>query len=102
MAKIVITRRVGLEFLGEEYKDSYLDFRAIPIKDFKEIVENAKQTEQDALTSIDVLLKTLKKYFVEGKFLGEVVNPEDLDQLDQNTAVQCFEVLTGQQLDPKA
>lgn len=56
--------------------------------------------------SLDLVMDTLKKYFVSGKFPNEKgeleeVSKEDLDGIDQNCAMECFKSLTGR-LDPKA
>lgn len=107
MGKFAIKKRISLEFLGTEYKDAFLVFKSIPIKDFKEIVKEIDKTEDDSKTSLEVISKYLQDYFIEGKFpndLGELeaVTKEDLsDFVDSTTANKCFELLTGQNIDPK-
>jgi hypothetical protein len=100
MSKIVIKKTINLDFLGEEYKDSFLVFKSIPLKDYEAfIVQSKKQDESEA---VKLIVNTLKKYFVEGKFNGADLTGEDIDDLDITTAVTVFKYLTGQELDPKS
>lgn len=109
MGKILIRLRVDLEFLGEEYKESYITFRKIPVKDYQEIVKtlpDEDSTNEEKMGAITIMIDTLKKYFVAGKFPGEdgkLVDLEanDLDDLDSDTATRCFQALVGTPVDPK-
>lgn len=98
MAKIVIKKRVNLAFLGEEHKDDYLVFKSIPVKEYKDIVE---QRPDDGGSQYDYLLKIVQNKFIEGKFQNETVNKEDLAEFDGETVTTCFARLTGQDTDPK-
>jgi len=105
MAEIIIKKKVTLEFLGEEYKDSYLTFKSIPIGEYEELIANVDKVEEDK--SMSEIIKILENYFVEGLFDGQKVNKEDVSQFDGETILKCFETLTGQktvegerQLDP--
>lgn len=105
MAEIIIKKKVTLEFLGEEYKDSYLTFKSIPIGEYEELIAKVDKVEEDK--SMSEIIKILENYFVEGLFDGQKVNKEDVKQFDGETILKCFETLTGQktvegerQLDP--
>lgn len=141
MSKIVIKKRVSLEFLGEEYKEAYLLFKAIPLADYKEFTKSLPQvsseftelikkidskeaTEEDEQRfielqkenseindkSYDLILGTLKKYFIGGEFPDEngtlqKLTKEDaneMDSIDRETATSCFQTLTAEKSDPKA
>lgn len=98
---IVIKKRVEFDFLGEDYKDAYLVFRSIPLKDFDEITEQIKQAEKDSKAAT-FMLDTLKKYFVSGKFPdADTVAADDLEGLDAESVIKCFTRFTGQDPDPK-
>jgi len=102
MGKIIIKRKVTLEFLGDEYKDSYLTFKAIPVKDYTAMLANLpKDGEDDNGKSITMMLEMLTRYFVEGEFLGDAVSKEDMGDIDQETAIHCFETVVGKKSDPK-
>ena len=96
---IVIRKRVALDFLGSRYKDSYLEFKSIPLKDYGVMVDDLEKNTEGK-KAIAYMLKLLQTYFLEGKFESEVVTAEDLGDFDQQTAITIFEELTGQS--PKA
>jgi len=105
MAEIIIKKKVSLEFLGDEYKDSFITFRSIPIGEYQELVEKIDEVEDNK--SLSEIMKILEKYFVEGLFDGQKLAKEDINQFDGETVLKCFETLTGQktvegerQLDP--
>lgn len=95
MAKIVIKKTVSLAFLGEEYKDDYLRFKSIPIKDYEAIIDEVSETK-DNKASLNYIRKIVPSYFLEGSFQGEEVSKEDLDDFDQETYLQIFQRITGQ------
>lgn len=98
---IVIKKKIDLDFLGEDYKDASLTFQAIPLKDFDEIVLKIDEAQKNN-GSVKLILATLKEYFLEGIFPGiEKVTADDLDGLDPGSVVRCFQILTGQEFDPK-
>lgn len=102
---IIIKKKVDLGFLGDEYKDSYLEFKQIPVDDIEENeAERQKALKEDG--AVDNILATkhvlniLKKYFVGGKFKGEEVTERDLGQFDDTVLLHCVEVINGT-IDPK-
>ena len=132
---IVIRKKVSLDFLGEEYKGAELYFRAIPMKDYEQMMDELPKTDprlkelatKEELTDIEqkeldtladnaqeenkknigLILRYLKKYFISGQFpnfdtneLEKVTDAEELDNVDQDTALRCFGALTGGS-DPK-
>lgn len=97
---LVIRKKVSLEFLGEEYKDGYLVFSAIPVKDLVEIDSKMPKDDKN-LESINIILDILKKYFISGespdnKGALTPVEVNDLDKIDSQTAIHCFQTLSGQ------
>jgi len=99
MANIVIKRKVTLEHLGEEYKDSYLTFKALPVIEYKDLVSRVEKVDGDNEKAMIEILAILEKYFVDGVFDGEKVVKEDIKQFDAETILKCFETLTGQKKD---
>jgi hypothetical protein len=47
MGKFAIRKTVKLDFLGEEYKDAYLVFKTIPIKEYANLLPAIDQMEKD-------------------------------------------------------
>lgn len=107
MAEIIIKKKVTLEFLGEDYKDSYITFKSIPIGEYEDLISKVDKVEESK--SMSEIMKILETYFVEGLFDGQKLAKEDVNQFDGETILKCFETLTGQktvegerQLDPKS
>lgn len=103
---LVIRKKITLEILGEEYKDAYLTFKAIPVGELGNIqAKMPKEDDADQSQAIPVMLDLLKTYFLDGKFPNEKgelesVVKDDLNNLDAETSIHCFQVLSG--VDPKA
>lgn len=102
MATIVIKKKVSLEFLGEDYKDSYLTFKSMPISAYEKLMEELEKVGTDNKESLKITLRILEDNFIEGQFNGEEVKKEDLVQFDIETLVNCLEYFTGQHQSPKA
>lgn len=96
MANIVIKKKVQLDFLGEEYKDDYLVFKAIPIKDYEKIVEDVEKLADNNKQSFKYMKEVIPKYFLSGSFGGEDVTKENLEDFDQETYLNIFQRITGQ------
>lgn len=94
---LVIKRRVSLDFLGDDYKEAYINFRAIPTKDFPPLTEKInKLDETDNTKSTEFILQILNDYFLDGKDQeGNDLAKEDLGVLDPPSVIRCFEGLTG-------
>lgn len=100
MSKFVIKKRVTLEFLGDEYKDGYLVFRSIPLKDYQSIVDATDKAADNEIESLNVIQNNLKNYYIEGEFPVEgkleSLTVDDLDEiLDKDVSMKCFQVLMG-------
>lgn len=107
MGKIVIKKKISLDFLGEDYKDGYLEFKSIPLKDFEQYTSKAKELEGDEKASSEMIISILKNNFIGGKFPDEDgklfdVEKEQLLDFDIATAIKVFTILTGQDQSPKA
>jgi hypothetical protein len=102
MSKLIIRKRVGLEFLGEQYSAAYIEFRSIPVGDYDALIQKINKVE-DAKAN-EAILNILKDYFLGGKFPNDDGEPEDLDGkeeldgLDRDALIECFGKLTGQDL----
>lgn len=98
---INITKRVSLEFLGEDYKESYLVFNAVKMKDLVAIQESAvaAQEHQDPKENLEFFQNVIDPRFVEGKINqdGKLVDftKEDLQELPLDVYVTIFQELMG-------
>jgi len=105
VSEIVIKKRISLEFLGDDYKEAYLEFSAIPLVQYKLYTKKIAEAQGDDQKSADMIISILKDHFLGGEFpdkdgkLFEVAK-DQFEQFDITTAVQVFKTLTGQS-DPK-
>lgn len=100
---IIIKKRVSFDYLGDEYKDAHIVFRSIPGVDFDEMQQKIAGIESEKEGSVKFIISILKKYFISGSFPDTLeVTADDLDGLDAESIVKCFQIFTGQTLDPKA
>lgn len=106
MGNIKIKKRVTLEFLGDDYKEAYLDFFSIPLSEYNALLEQSEGLEEDTAKAYGLITETLKKQYAGGKFPDEGgklvdVAADDLMDFDLETAVHVYRVLTGQLADLK-
>lgn len=104
---IVIKKRVDLDFLGDDYKEAYFVFKSIPAIDFDDVTAELNKIEKSGSGQVRYLIDLLKKYFISGSFPGDdgtlaEVTSDDLEGLDADTLIKCFQLFTGQEPDPKA
>lgn len=98
---LVIKKKVSLDFLGEEYKDSYIEFKSIPARDLPDIMDKSSQAGEDSKKLIPIFIEVLQKYFLDGENGEEKITKEDIGELDAESVLNCFQILTGQSIDPK-
>jgi hypothetical protein len=100
VSKLIIRKRVELDFLGEEYKEAYLVFRSIPVSKYDTILGEIKGADDNQKANA-VILKILKEFYIEGKFpdddgnLADLDGAEELDGLDKDSLLECFGKITG-------
>lgn len=103
MANVIIKKRVALGFLGEDYTEGYLVFKAPGIDEIAEVEAKADKLDQeDTQKSLDFL-----KSFLAGRLLGgefpnveeenklEEFTKDDIGKLDGGTIITVFQVLGG-------
>lgn len=97
---IVIRKKITLEKLGEEYKDSYLVFQSIPFKDFEKIaktyetISDVDETKQ-GIKSLEFIKEQLQARFLDGNIDNQEVKKEELFDLPGEIIVDCFQQLMG-------
>lgn len=105
---LVIKKPVDLSSLGKEYEGISLVFRSIPAKDLGVLNKQQEELPRDdngdpALSDIlPFFINILEKYFIEGTQQDTKITKEDLSELDSEALTHCFQVITGQVIDPKA
>lgn len=92
---LVIKKRISLEFLGEEYKDSYMLFRCVTLGEYDLMQGKDKdKTVRDVVT----------EHFISGQIRQDSdlvdITKDNLSELPAEVFVYCFNKLIGQP-DPK-
>lgn len=104
VTEIVIRRRVSLGFLGDDYQESYLILKAIPVQDFDTVDKEAKAAA-DQKKSFEYIQNKIKSSFIEGKLQqgGKMIDlsVDDLGALPIDAFIQAYERITGSP-DPKS
>lgn len=90
-----LKKRIDLESLGEQYKDSYLIFRAISVREYGPLANDAKRLSEDGEKSLKFLLEQLETRFVEGKFNGQDLSKEDIGDFGPDVIIECFNQMRG-------
>lgn len=105
---LVIKKIVDLSSIGDEYKGISLVFKSIPAKDLPEIDKKQSAVKQDdngnpILSEVlPLFISILQEYYLEGTQGEDKIVKEDIGELDANALIHCFQILTGQDVDPKA
>lgn len=103
---IKIIKRISLDFLGETYSDSYLEFNSIALKEYNELRIKSQEIDKkgDDTASFDFLVEQISSRFVGGKIkqgdsLVDVTKDDILD-LPGDVILTCIKQLMGE-TDPK-
>lgn len=101
---IKIVKRVPLDYLGKGYEEAFLEFGAIAMRDYEELIKKSQEYADKPQESIKFVQKVLQERFVGGKFPqeGELkdVSKDDLLDFDAEVFLRSFQTLVGQ-ADPK-
>lgn len=103
---VKIEKRISLDFLGDEYSESYVVFQAIPMKEYEDIQNKTEaiQEANDNHAAMQFMFDLLSTRFIKGEIAqdGKLVQlkPEDLEDMPGEFFLGVMERMTGQ--DPKA
>jgi hypothetical protein len=104
MSRIVIKKKISLDFIGKDYADCYLEFKTIAMKDYEKYVGLATQNKDES-KAVGFIVETLASLFVSGKFIDDKdelfdVNKDELGDFDMQVMITVFKALTGQDQSP--
>ena len=98
---MIIRKRVNLDFLGEEYKDSYLYLKALAVKEYPALQAEIDKVEKDQAQALPFIVEQIKSRFLDGKVEGKDITAEDLDDFSADVFMECFSQIRGN-ISPKA
>ena len=99
MAKFKVVKKLPLDFLGEGWKDAYINFQVLTIADIKNKFPTLTELDVEDPTSVikgmDTILKILTDKFVDGKDNeGKEIKVEDLEELPAEVMKKALEFLS--------
>lgn len=93
---LVIKKRVSLDFLGDDYKDSYLILRAMSVQEYDSLENDKKQTVKDAVC----------ERLIEGQINQDgsliKITQENIKELPGDVFVKAWGAILGEEIDPKS
>jgi uncharacterized protein (UPF0305 family) len=98
---IKIKKRVNLAFLGEDYKDSYIEVYSITIDQLKKLIEKITLMQEQEKTgeALDFMVERVQEQFAGGSIWQDgkmtEVRQEDLGSLPSDVYIEAFQELTG-------
>jgi len=99
-----IKKRLSLSFLGEGWKDCYIEFRPALVKEMAELASLKPEDGANVLDVVNKGISFLKNKFVGGRALkdGKIVElkNQDIEEFPIDVLNKCFE-LFGSELDKK-
>lgn len=96
-----IKKRVSLDFLGEDYKESFIDIYSIAMKDVKsfEVEVDRLRQEEEAGKSLDFIIKKVTDNFDGGSISqdGKMVEitKENLEELPSEVFIEAWTQMAG-------
>lgn len=83
----VVTKRLTLDFLGKDWKDTFIEFNPFTISDVKNkfpIIAKLQEKGANLSEGIDIMISLLTDKFVTGKAIDEKGELTDLKKEDLN------------------
>jgi hypothetical protein len=75
MRSFKLIKHLSLDFIGEEWKDAYIDFRGLTVNDVKTkfpmMTQLSQGNQEEMAKGIDIVLGLLKDKFIGGKGVDE-------------------------------
>lgn len=101
--KFKIIKRFALDFIGNEWKECYINFNGLTIRDIRDqvpaIANISNKNQKDIIDGMDKILNLIKSKFITGKAInseGKLVDlkANDLDDLPTDVLVKALNFLS--------
>ena len=98
MSKFKVVKRLSLNFLGEGWKDAYINFQVLTIADVKNKFPSLTEIDPDDPTTVikgmDTILGVLRDKFVDGKGPdSKDLTAKDIEDLPAEVMKRSFDFL---------
>ncbi len=99
MTKFKVVKKLPLDFLGEGWKDAYINFQVLTIADIKDKFPSLAELNVDDPKSVvgamEMILKILTEKFIDGKDNeGKEIKVEDLKELPAEMMKKTLDFLS--------
>lgn len=105
MGKVVIRKRIDLDFIGKDYEGGWVEFQSLSVKDVQSKLDEIKNVGDDGKLAVSLMIDLLSDCFLGGVFkykdTEEKLGKEDIQDFDVPSITKFFTILTGQDGDPK-
>lgn len=94
-------KKITLEFLGDEYKDSYIELESMPMNELEALLNKAKDTDQsqDRGEALSFMRNAVSDRFVGGSVSQDgkmvEVKKEDVASLPAEVFIEAFQQIVG-------
>lgn len=96
---IVVTKRISLEFLGDEYKEGYIVLKSIPLKEYESLQKDLSSIGEKGTEAVAYIKKFIAGRFIEGKIPqgAEMVDltTDNLEELPAEVFLEAMATLSG-------
>ena len=98
--KFDITKKVDLAYLGEDWKECYLEFNLPSYGDLKDLTNADTTDAEKAEKGLETILGLFKGGFAMSEGKKMEVKKEDLEDMPVEIMNKCFKAISGE-IDPK-
>ncbi len=99
MSKFIVKKRVPLDFLGEEWKDCYIEFQPFSPKDLITIDQMDTTDASKGIQAMSEMITLLESHFIGGKgYTGSGladIEATDLQELPLEALQACIKAANG-------
>lgn len=98
---VKIEKRISLDFLGEEYADSYVKVSAIPMREIEELMDKIAEVKDsdDNKKAMEFMVSVVSERFITGEIKQgdktEVLTADDLLDMPGEFFINVIERLSG-------
>lgn len=98
---VKIEKRITLEFLGEEYADSFVRVSAIPMREVQELMDQIAKVQgsEDNKQAMEFMVSVVSERFISGEIKQgektEVLTADDLLDMPGEFFINVIERLSG-------
>ena len=95
-----ITKKVDLAYLGDEWKECYLEFNSPSYGDLRGLIDEGKTDAEKVESGLETITGLFRSGFAVSDGKKVEVKKEDLKDIPVEILTKCSEAISGE-IDPK-